>query len=206
MTRRAVDVLVALLALVVTSPLLLVVGLVVLLGSRGRPLYRSPRVGRDGQPFLLWKFRTMRPATSSDAPQVTSGGDPRITRIGRVLRRTKVDELPGFLNVLRGDVTLVGPRPESPVFVERYTPAQREVLRVRPGLTGPNQLRLIDEESLIPVGVDASAFYVEQILPGKLEVDLAYLRERTGWSDARIVLRTAWVVIAGLVGMLRGRG
>lgn len=204
--RRAIDVVVALLALLLASPLLLVTGLAVLVGSRGQPFYRSPRVGQDGRRFLLWKFRTMRPVTTSDAPQVTGASDPRITRIGRVLRRTKIDELPGFLNLLTGDVTLVGPRPESPVFVERYTAAQREVLRVRPGLTGPNQLRLADEEALIPTGVDPSTFYVEHILPGKVDADLAYLRERTPWTDTRIVLRTVGLVIGRLVSLARRPG
>ncbi len=201
-TRRAIDIIVALIALLLASPVLLAAGLAVVVGSRGRPFYRSPRVGRDGRPFLLWKLRTMRPAAASYAPQVTAAADPRITRIGRVLRRTKVDELPGFLNLLAGDITLVGPRPESPVFVARYSPAQREVLRVRPGLTGPNQLHLADEEALIPAGVDASEFYVEHILPAKVEADLAYLRTRTPVTDAYIVLRTTRLVIGRLVGLV----
>ncbi len=185
MTKRAFDFSVALLGSVVTAPIVLACAIAVKLDSAGPALYSGTRVGRDGTPFQIHKLRTMRPAPG---PQVTAGDDPRITRVGRFLRRTKLDELPQLWNVVLGEMSLVGPRPEHPDFVARYTPQQRELLAVRPGITGPAALAFIDEEELL-AGRDESA-YVNEVMPRKLSLELEYLRRATFASDLAILFKT----------------
>ncbi|HJW69013.1 MAG TPA: sugar transferase, partial [Candidatus Binatia bacterium] len=124
-------------------------------------------------------------------PAITSGGDPRITRLGAWLRRTKLDELPQLWNVLRGDMSLVGPRPELPHYVARYTAAQRTVLRARPGLTDPASLAWADEAATLGRFAEPDRAYVEVVVPSKIALSLAYLERRTVWSDLVIVMRTA---------------
>src|SRR2546429_2712399 len=185
---RAADVAIAGVLLVLVAPLLAVVSCAILLTS-GRPVvYRGPRVGRDGRPFHILKLRTMRP--DSDAGRhVTVAGDDRVTRVGRLLRLTKLDELPQLVNVLRGDMALVGPRPESPRYVARYTPEQRAVLSVRPGITGAAQVAYSQEERLL-AGPDPEAVYLGAIMPDKLAIDLAYVRRRSAWLDLRLIALT----------------
>jgi lipopolysaccharide/colanic/teichoic acid biosynthesis glycosyltransferase len=136
--------------------------------------------------------------TRASGPGITRRDDARITRSGAILRRTKLDELPQFWNVLMGDMTLVGPRPESPEFVALYTRRQREVLRVKPGVTGPAQLASGDESDWIPEGVRPDQYYVAHMMAPKIELDLAYLETRTAWNDARIVFETAGMVAAAI--------
>lgn len=194
--RRIVDILVALMALVLLSPVLVLIGLVVIIDSPGSPIYRGWRVGKGGRLFRIWKYRTM--VNRAGAP-ITGRNDPRVTRLGGVLRRVKLDELPQFVNVLRGDMTLVGPRPEAPDMVARYTVRQRAVLRVRPGITGCVQLAWRSEESAIPEDVPADVYYIRHLMDRKLRHDLEYLDTRTPWSDARILFATAGVVLRSLV-------
>ena len=196
MMRRIVDILVALMALVLLSPVLLLIGLAVIIDSPGSPIYRGWRVGKDGRLFRIWKYRTM--VSRAGAP-ITCRNDPRVTRLGSVLRRVKLDELPQFVNVLRGDMTLVGPRPEAPEMVARYTARQRAVLRVRPGITGRVQLAWRSEESVIPEDVPADVYYIRHLMDRKLHQDLEYLDTRTPWSDARILFATAGTVLRSLV-------
>jgi lipopolysaccharide/colanic/teichoic acid biosynthesis glycosyltransferase len=181
-------------ALVALSPVLAVAGLAVLAGS-GRPIvFRQKRIGRGGVPFTMIKFRTMvdRPGGAA----VTAGDDPRITRIGRFLRRTKLDELPELWNVLCGDMSLVGPRPEAPRYVLEDEPRWKKVLSVRPGLTDPTTLALIDEETLLAqVTGDREEFYVRELLPKKLDGYIEYLERRTWRSDFEVLLRTAGKVL-----------
>jgi lipopolysaccharide/colanic/teichoic acid biosynthesis glycosyltransferase len=197
--RRAADIAAAIVALVLLSPLLALAALAVTVDSPGGPFYRGWRAGKDGKRFRMWKFRTM---TSGAAKMgaITGPNDARVTRVGRLLRKTKVDELPQFLNVLTGEMTLVGPRPEAPEIVERYTPEQRAVLAVKPGVTGRVQLESGEESESIPEGVHPDEYYLQHMLARKLRRDLDYLNVRTPLSDARIVLETATFVLRALVG------
>lgn len=193
MMKRAFDMLAATMGLIVSSPILLVVAVLVKISSRGPVFHRAVRVGRDGASFTVLKFRTMR--VGGQGLGITVAGDPRVTTVGRWLRRFKIDELPQLLNVLRGEMSLVGPRPEDPRYVAGYTNEQRRVLSVRPGITSPASLTFRDEEGIIARrGGDHDTVYREEILPAKLAIDLQYVDCRSMWMDVRILLRTARVV------------
>jgi lipopolysaccharide/colanic/teichoic acid biosynthesis glycosyltransferase len=179
--RRLLDVALSASMLVVLSPLLVLVALAVRL-SGGTALFRQSRVGQGGIPFTMYKFRTMIPG--SPGPLVTAPGDPRITRIGRLLRATKIDELPQFLNILLGDMTLVGARPEAVGLAGRYPAECRAVFRYRPGLTGPGQLWLPDWAVLprpedAEVDVDVDEHYLGKVVPGRAPLDIEYLERPT---------------------------
>lgn len=189
--RRLLDVTIAGALLVVLAPILGLLAVLVRATSPGPALFRQVRVGRDGRPFELVKLRTMRVDAPETGPEITAGADPRITPLGARLRRTKLDELPQLWNVVRGDMSLVGPRPEVPRYVARYGPAQRAALRARPGLTDPASLEWADEAGMLAHFDDPERAYAEIVLPGKLAVSLAYLQRRTVWSDLAIVARTA---------------
>jgi lipopolysaccharide/colanic/teichoic acid biosynthesis glycosyltransferase len=171
-SRRALDVVLATTGLVVLSPVMLLIALAIRLESRGPVLFRQVRVGAGGTLFTLVKFRSMRAAGSG--PEVTTRDDARVTRVGRRLRRAGLDELPQLLNVLRGEMTLVGPRPETPSLAARYPPELREVFRYRPGLTGPAQLCLRDEDALAPGDTDVQDHYFAEVVPRRVAVDLAF--------------------------------
>lgn len=188
--RRFIDIIVALLALAALSPLLIAVMLAVVISSPGNPFYGGWRAGKDGRNFRMWKFRTMVNGAAGMGP-ITGKNDSRVTPLGRILRKTKLDELPQFFNVLWGDMTLVGPRPESPEIVALYTPSQRVVLAVKPGVTGKVQLESGDESETIPEGVPAYDYYLTHLMDRKLCMDLDYLRGRTVFTDVKIVLGTA---------------
>jgi lipopolysaccharide/colanic/teichoic acid biosynthesis glycosyltransferase len=186
---RAVEVPLAALGLAATSPLLLLAGLWILATSGLPILFRQLRIGRDGRPFTLVKLRTMR--SSPNASLVTARGDPRITAAGRVLRRTKIDEIPQLWNVLMGDMAFVGPRPEVPEFVDLGDPVWRRILSARPGLTDPITLRLRDEEALMAaVSEDRDRFYRETLQPWKLSGYLDYLENRSWRTDLRVLILT----------------
>ena len=173
------------------------------LSSRGPVLFSQERVGRGGRPFRLLKFRSMRPGSESAGALVTGKGDPRVTSVGRWLRRTKLDELPQLWNVVRGDMSLVGPRPEVPRYVAYYTPEQHRVLEVRPGITDPATLAFRHEEELLgAVPVEKrEAYYIREILPRKLELNLSYLRRAGALYDLGVLFRT----VAALLGPRGGR-
>lgn len=189
MLKRLFDIAASGLGLILLSPLLLVLALAVKLGSSGPIFYRANRVGRYGKHFKLLKFRSMVINADQIGPAVTRAADPRITRVGRFLRRTKLDELPQLMNVLRGEMSLVGPRPEDPRYVALYTDEQRQVLNVRPGITSPASVAYRNEEAML-VGDDWEKHYVEQIMPVKLAVDLEYARNASLWRDVRVILGT----------------
>jgi len=185
--RRLLDVAGAAAGLILLSPLLLAVAIAVKLSSRGPALHRGERVGRGGTLFTLYKFRSMR--VGAAGPDITAANDARVTAVGRFLRRTKIDELPQLINVLRGDMSFVGPRPEAPRYVAMYDDEQRRILSARPGMTSPASLRYRDEESQL-VGEDWERHYVETIMPAKLRIDLDYLGRRTLVSDLRVIAGT----------------
>lgn len=190
----AVDTFLAALGLLAAAPLLALLALAIKLSSPGPVFFRQQRVGRGGELFTLIKLRSMR--LHQTGSQVTSSGDQRITAVGRLLRKTKLDELPELWNVVRGDMALVGPRPEVPRYVDLDNPHWRAVLRARPGLTDPTTLRLRNEETLMAqVEGDPEDFYRQTLLPYKLGSMAAYLGRRTAWSDLRVLFETGWRVL-----------
>jgi lipopolysaccharide/colanic/teichoic acid biosynthesis glycosyltransferase len=189
LSQRIVDILAASIGLLVLSPVFLVIGAAVKLQDGGPVFYQSMRVGMGGRLFSIYKFRSMVQGADTMGGGLTVRGDRRVTRAGRLLRAYKLDELPQLLNVLKGDMSLVGARPENPAFVARYTPEQQEILRYRPGITSPASLHYRNEEELLGEG-DTETHYIEKILPHKLSMDLAYLTRRTVRSDLVVILRT----------------
>jgi len=199
MIRRLVDVLVAIAALVLAGPLVVVLALAVRLQSPGPAFYGGPRVGKGGRPFKLWKLRTMVSDAYLMGPGITAKGDPRITRIGEFLRGARLDELPQFWNLLVGEVTLIGPRAEDPKILERYTPEQRWILSVKPGLTGPGTIfYAMNQEDTLPKGESTEEYYLDRLLDKKLRIDREYLEHQTLWSDIGILLRTGWYAVSTL--------
>ena len=198
MIRRTVDIAAAGAGLLLLSPVLVVIMVLVAVTSPGGALFTQERVGRGGRRFRLMKFRTMR--SSSGGPEVTAAGDSRITTIGRFLRRIKLDELPQLWNVLRGDMSLVGPRPEVARYVALYPAALRElVLSVRPGITDPLSLKLFDESALLACSDDPERYYAEVMLPWKVERQALYVSSRTLKGDLTIILLT----IARVIGLTK---
>lgn len=191
---RIFDLAVAVGGLIILSPLLLLISLLIRLDSPGPVLYRSLRVGRYGRLFRLYKFRTMVRGADRRGPGITTAEDSRVTTLGRLLRRAKADELPQLINVLQGEMSLVGPRPEDPRYVAKYTPEQRRVLALRPGITGVASLRYRHEEQLL-AGPDWEQRYIEQIMADKLSIELAYMERRNFWSDLRLILLTFLVFL-----------
>jgi lipopolysaccharide/colanic/teichoic acid biosynthesis glycosyltransferase len=202
---RVLDIAVSLVALVLLSPVLLVVAIAVKCSSPGPVLYQARRAGRYGQPFTLYKFRSMIADAPGKGPRVTATGDPRITRVGQFLRRTKLDELPQFFNTLKGDMSLVGPRPEDPGLVDTYSAAQRRVLTVRPGITSPATLLHRYEEDLL-TGPDAEETYRRHVLPAKLDIELEYLNRRTVANDLHVLAQTVAALFARRDGLESDRG
>jgi lipopolysaccharide/colanic/teichoic acid biosynthesis glycosyltransferase len=183
----------ALLALIGAAPLVpLIVAALALSGEW--PLFRQRRVGRKGRIFVLYKFRTMR--SGFGGPQVTAGSDARITAVGRILRKTKLDELPEFWNVLKGEMSLVGPRPEVPRYVDLTNQQWQLVLRARPGITDPVTLRLRNEEELLAeVKGDHERFYLEVLQPFKLQGYVQYLSHRSWHEDLLVLWKTCLIVV-----------
>jgi lipopolysaccharide/colanic/teichoic acid biosynthesis glycosyltransferase len=200
---RWIDATIASLGLILTAPLVALCGLAIAVTSGFPIMFRQTRVGRNGSNFELYKLRTMKSSTSG--PQITSGNDSRITRLGRFLRHTKLDELPTLWNVLRGDMSLVGPRPEVPRFVNPADPIWQKVLSVRPGITDPVTLHLRSEAELLArIEGDTEQYYVNELQPAKLKGYVAYLETRSWRSDLRVILQTfAAVVVPGEVSPLK---
>ncbi len=200
--KRAVDLVVAAAGLVVAAPVCAVVAAAVRVESPGPVIFRQQRIGRAGRPFTIYKFRTMAleapGGTRGATGQVTGAGDPRITRVGRVLRATKLDELPQLVNVLRGDMSLVGPRPEVARYVDLWDPTLRPlVLSVRPGLTDPASIAYRHEGRELAAAADPERHYVEQILPRKVAMYADYVRRASWRTDASVLAGTVRAVLTG---------
>ena len=194
--KRVLDVLVAGSVFVVCLPLMVAVAVVVAVTSTGPVLFRQTRSGQDGLPFSLLKFRTMTHRGPLSGPGVTRSGDPRITPVGRFLRRFKLDELPQLVNVLRGDMTLVGPRPDLPHFARALALEYRGWLELKPGLTGSATLQFRHEEEVLAAVPEAELvnYYLNTVLPQKARLDLAYARQASFLSDLALLWRTVFAV------------
>jgi lipopolysaccharide/colanic/teichoic acid biosynthesis glycosyltransferase len=194
---RSVEAALALAGLVAAAPVIGIAALAIVATSGGPVFFRQMRVGRDGKPFTLVKLRSMRATTGG--PQVTARRDPRVTAVGALLRRTKLDELPELWNVLRGDMSFVGPRPEVPGYVDLADPVWARILKVRPGLTDPVTVRLRDEEALMETVAreDRDRYYRESLQPLKLAGYQQYLEGRTWWSDISVICDTILALLPG---------
>ena len=192
--KRLFDICASLPALVLLSPLFLLISLLIVLGSKGGVFYRQQRVGRNGKPFFLFKFRSMRPQSDTGSLITIGGRDSRITREGYFLRKYKLDELPQLLNIIRGDMSIVGPRPEVQRYVDLYTPEQKKVLSVRPGLTDWASIEYMDENELLGKSSDPEYTYIHEIMPAKLELNLRYIREASLITDLKIIFLTIFKI------------
>lgn len=187
---RLFDLLSAAFGLAFLSPLFLLVALAIKLDDRGPVFYRQERIGRWGRAFFILKFRTMSTGADRSGPLLTVGGDARVTRVGRRLRRWKLDELPQLVNVLRGEMGLVGPRPEVPRYVALYTEEQARVLSLRPGVTDPASIAYRNENEILSAVGSPEAFYIENILPNKVRINLEYAAGATLGSNLQVILAT----------------
>lgn len=201
--KRTIDVVLSAIGIIVTSPMMLVIAVAIKLESRGPICYGCTRVGQHGLPFKMLKFRTMVDSADRIDCKLCCDSDVRITRLGRFLRRSKLNELPQLFNVFRGDMSLVGPRPEDPKFIVHYPEKWSNVLSVKPGIVGPNQIFFRNEESLFPVGENPEAFYVSNILPQKLDADITYAQHHSLWGDLALLLRGVHVTL--FEGRIRSR-
>lgn len=190
MAKRAFDLFWALLGLALLSPVLLAVAAAVKLEDGGPVFFRQVRVGQGGRLFRIWKFRTMGVDAERRGAAITVGEDPRITKVGRRLRDLKLDELPQLLNVAAGEMSLVGPRPEVPKYVDHYTEAQRAILDLRPGITDLASIKYRRESELLARAEDPEATYLREIVPDKIRINLAYAAQAGLWSDFRVILAT----------------
>ena len=193
--KRAMDIVLSAAALCVLWPVLLLIALAIVIDDPGPVFYRQVRVGRGGKPFRIFKFRTMVVDADKKGLSITVGRDSRITRVGAFLRKTKLDELAQLLNVLCGQMSFVGPRPEVPRYVELYTPYQRQVLLVRPGITDYASIAYRNENDLLAGADDPERMYIETIMPDKIELNMKYLREISPLADLRLILKTVIAVI-----------
>jgi len=200
MGRRLFDIGAAMSALIVLSPLMLLVALAIRISSPGPAIFRASRVGLHGRPFAMLKFRTMAVAGDGGSA-ITGSHDPRVFPLGRLLRQSKIDELPQLFNVLRGEMALVGPRPEDPRFVAAwYRPAHQPTLEVRPGLASPGSIYNFTHGEEQLAGPDIEAAYVERVLPLKLALDIIYVQRACFRYDLTIVVRTLVVIVAAIFG------
>lgn len=188
--KRFLDIVSSLFVLILLSPLWLIIAIAIVMESRGGVFYKQIRVGKDNRDFFLYKFRTMR--TGSDQKGLLTVGerDSRITRVGYFLRKYKLDEFPQLINVLKGDMSIVGPRPEVRKYVDMYTPEQLRVLSVRPGLTDLASIQYVHENELLAASDDPEKTYIEEVMPAKLQLNLQYIDNQSVIGDIKLILQT----------------
>jgi lipopolysaccharide/colanic/teichoic acid biosynthesis glycosyltransferase len=196
--KRFFDFSVSLLALICLLPLFLILSLLVALSGKGGVFFKQKRIGKNQVPFSLLKFRSMRPNAENSGQLTVGDRDPRITRVGLFLRKSKLDELPQLINVLKGEMSIVGPRPEVEKYVQHYPPRFLKVLDVRPGITDPASIAFIEESELLAQATDPESAYIEEILPEKLALQLAYVEEQNAWKDLRVIVNTLKRIIQTL--------
>lgn len=193
--KRLLDILSSIIVLVILLPAWLIIAIAITLESRGGVFYRQVRVGKNNQDFNLYKFRTMR--TGSDKKGLLTVGerDNRITRVGYFLRKYKIDEFPQLINVLKGDMSIVGPRPEVRKYVEMYTPEQRRVLSVRPGLTDYASIRYVNENEILAASDNPEQTYINEVMPAKLQLNLQYIESQSLAEDIRLIFKTFFAIL-----------
>lgn len=190
---RLFDIALSLLLLCILSPLFIVVIFLIRIDSSGSAFFVSERVGKNRQIFRLYKFRSMISEANQIGPKVTSAHDHRVTNMGRVIRKSKIDELPQLWNVVIGDMRLVGPRPEDPKYVKYYNHNQLKVFEVYPGITSPASIAFSNEEKMLS-GANWEQIYINQILPKKLEMEIEYIEKRSAWTDIQVMFQTMGVL------------
>ncbi|SHL05458.1 sugar transferase [Xylanibacter ruminicola] len=193
---RLFDILFSVMGLILLSPIFIVLYIIIRTGSKGGAFYVQERIGKDGRPFMLYKFRTMHVGSDSEGLLTIGKDDNRITRVGYFLRKTKIDELPQLLNVLKGDMSLVGPRPEVRKYVDLYTEEQRKVLSVRPGITDYASIEYVNENELLSKANDPDRVYIEEVMPDKIKLNMKYLEHYTMQEYFRIIFLTLKSLIA----------
>lgn len=194
--KRGFDIFASAIGLLILSPLLLVIAYLIKREDGGPVFYRGVRVGRYGKPFRIFKFRTMVVDAEKVGGPSTADDDPRITRVGKILRKYKLDELPQFINVLKGEMSIVGPRPEVQYYVDMFTEEEKSILNVRPGITDWASLWNPDEGAILAGSPDPEKTYMEKIRPTKIKLQLKYVKERSFWVDLKIILLTAITILS----------
>ena len=194
--KRILDILCSFSVLVLLLPVWLVVALLIVLESRGGVFYVQKRVGKDNRDFNLYKFRTMRPDADSKGLLTVGARDSRITRVGYFLRKYKIDEFPQLLNILKGDMSIVGPRPEVRKYVDLYTPEQMRVLTVRPGLTDYASIRYVNESEVLAASDDPERTYIEEVMPAKLALNLQYIENQSLKEDFKLIFKTFTAILS----------
>ncbi|MBR4918943.1 MAG: sugar transferase [Bacteroidales bacterium] len=188
--KRLLDIFSSLLVLILLCPLWLVIALLIVCESRGGVFYRQVRVGKDNKDFYLYKFRTMLPDSDKKGLLTVGERDSRVTRVGYFLRKYKLDEFPQLINVLKGDMSIVGPRPEVRKYVDMYTPEQMRVLSVRPGLTDVASIQYVHENELLAASENPEQTYIDEVMPAKLQLNLQYIDNQSFWGDIKLILQT----------------
>ncbi len=196
MLRAIFDMLLSTLAILVLSPFLVVITVAIAIDSRGGVFFKQVRVGKNQNYFNLLKFRTMRPFSEKEGKITVGNNDPRITRVGAFLRKYKIDELPQLFNVLLGDMHLVGPRPEVPEYVAKYTEEQLRVLTVKPGITDYASLEYFNENELLAQSSDPENTYINVVMPAKLKMNLEYVDKRSFPMDLKIMMKTIQKILS----------
>jgi len=190
MLKRIFDIFMSLAFIVILMPVFIFISIWIILDSRGGIFYLQSRVGKNNRDFRMYKFRSMRPDSDTLGLLTIGDHDPRVSRAGKFLRKAKLDELPQMLNILKGDMSFVGPRPEVRKYVELYSAEQMKVLNVRPGLTDYASLEYIDEDRILGQSEDPDRVYITEIMPAKLELNIRYIKERSFAKDILIILQT----------------
>lgn len=194
--KRLFDLVVSTIILLIFLPFGILISLLIAIESRGGVFYRQERIGRNGTPFYLWKFRTMRKNADKLGKLTVGMRDPRITRVGLFIRKVKLDEFPQFMNVLSGDMSIVGPRPEVREYVDLYTEEQRKVLSVKPGITDYASLEYFEENELLGKSENPRQTYIDEIMPAKIELNKKYLANPTIGHDLKIM----WMTFRKMIG------
>ena len=196
MLKRLFDIFFSLGALIILLPVFLIIAFFIVIDSKGGVFYKQMRVGKDNKDFGLYKFRTMHKDAHKKGLLTVGGRDPRITNVGFFLRKYKLDELPQFINILKGEMSFVGPRPEVRKYVDLYTPEQMRVLSVKPGLTDYASIDYMDENDLLAASSDPEKTYIEEIMPAKLKLNMRYIDEQGLLTDIKIILRTLAKIVS----------
>lgn len=196
--KRSYDVIFSSLGLVVLVPLFIIIAVMIKLDSPGPVFYRQTRIGKDGQEFQIYKFRKMHEHVGDGGSNLTLANDQRMTKMGAFIRKTKIDELPQAFNVLLGNMAVVGPRPETPNYVQLYTPAQRQVLQVKPGITDYASIYFINEGDLLEKVQDPETYYIKSIMPQKIRLNKQYIQDMSFATDMKIIYITFRNILASL--------